>query len=27
MIQLYNNYCSAKRCLECSIGLSIIRSL
>jgi Protein of unknown function (DUF2851) len=26
LIQLYNNYCSAKRCLECSIGLNIIRS-
>jgi len=26
MIQLYNNYCTAKRCLECSIGLNIIRS-
>jgi hypothetical protein len=26
MIQLYNNYCSAKRCLECSIGLNIIKS-
>lgn len=26
MLQLYNNYCSAKRCLECTIGLNIIRS-
>ena len=26
MIQLYNNYCSAKRCLECSIGLNIIKA-
>lgn len=26
MLQLYNNYCSRKRCLECSIGLNIIRS-
>jgi hypothetical protein len=26
LIQLYNHYCSRKRCLECSIGLSIIRS-
>lgn len=26
MLQLFNNYCSRKRCLECSIGLSIIRS-
>jgi hypothetical protein len=25
LIQLYNNYCSSKRCLECSIGLSIIK--
>jgi len=25
-IQLFRNYCSSKRCLECSIGLSIIRS-
>lgn len=27
MIQLYNNYCSKKRCLECSIGLSIIKPI
>jgi hypothetical protein len=27
MIQLYNHYCSAKRCLECPIGLSIIRTV
>jgi hypothetical protein len=26
LLQLYNNYCVNKRCLECSIGLSIIRS-
>lgn len=26
LLQLYNGYCSAKRCLECSIGLNIIRS-
>jgi hypothetical protein len=26
LIQLYNSYCSRKRCLECSIGLSIIRA-
>ena len=26
LLQLYNNYCSCKRCLECSIGLSILRS-
>lgn len=25
MIQLYNNYCTKKRCLECSIGLSSIK--
>jgi len=25
LIQLYNNYCSSKRCLECSIGLSILK--
>lgn len=25
-IQLYNNYCSKKRCLDCAIGLSIIKS-
>jgi hypothetical protein len=25
-IQLFRSYCSSKRCLECSIGLSIIRS-
>jgi hypothetical protein len=25
-IQLFRHYCSSKRCLECSIGLSIIRS-
>lgn len=26
LIQLYNNYCSRKRCLECTIGLNIIRA-
>ena len=26
MLQLYNNYCSHTRCLECSIGLSILKS-
>lgn len=26
LLQLYNAYCSNKRCLECAIGLSIIRS-
>ncbi len=27
MLQLYNNYCINKRCLECSIGLSILKSI
>lgn len=26
LLQLYNGYCSSKRCLDCSIGLNIIRS-
>ena len=26
LLQLYNQFCSRKRCLECAIGLSIIRS-
>ncbi len=26
LIQLYNNYCTARRCLECTVGLNIIRS-
>ena len=26
LLQLYNNYCTEKRCLECSVGLNIIRS-
>lgn len=26
LIQLFNKYCSSKRCLECAVGLSIIRS-
>ncbi len=26
MIQLYNSYCSKKRCLECSVGLGILKS-
>ncbi|MBS1774440.1 MAG: DUF2851 family protein [Bacteroidetes bacterium] len=25
MIQLFNSYCSKKRCLECSIGLSLLK--
>ena len=25
LLQLYNNYCSGKRCLECSVGLNIIK--
>ncbi len=25
-IQLFNNYCTEKRCLECAIGLSLLRS-
>ncbi len=25
LLQLYNNYCSNKRCLECSIGLGILK--
>jgi hypothetical protein len=25
LVQLYNSYCIQKRCLECSVGLSIIR--
>ncbi|WP_345082058.1 DUF2851 family protein [Nemorincola caseinilytica] len=25
LIQLYNNYCSRKRCLDCTIGLGIMR--
>jgi len=25
LLQLYNNYCRRKRCLECAIGLSIIK--
>ena len=25
-IQLYNNYCTKKRCLDCAIGLSVIKS-
>jgi hypothetical protein len=25
LLQLYNNYCSSKRCLECTVGLNIIR--
>lgn len=27
LLQLYNNYCSSKRCLECTIGLNVIRSV
>lgn len=26
LLQLYNNYCAKKRCLDCAIGLSIMRS-
>lgn len=26
LIQLYNGYCTGKRCLDCAVGLSIIRS-
>jgi hypothetical protein len=26
LLQLYNNYCSNKRCLECSVGLNIIKT-
>jgi hypothetical protein len=26
LLQLYNNYCTAKRCLECTIGLNILRT-
>jgi hypothetical protein len=26
LLQLFNNYCSKKRCLECAIGLSILKS-
>jgi hypothetical protein len=26
LLQLYNGYCSGKRCLECSIGLNIIKT-
>ena len=25
LLQLYNNYCTARRCLDCTIGLNIIR--
>jgi hypothetical protein len=25
LLQLYNNYCGARRCLECTVGLNIIR--
>jgi hypothetical protein len=25
LIQLYNNYCTHRRCLECTVGLNIIR--
>lgn len=27
LIQLYNGYCTPRKCLECAIGLSIIRSV
>lgn len=26
LLQLYNNYCSPKRCLECTIGLNILKN-
>jgi hypothetical protein len=26
LLQLYNNYCSNRRCLDCTVGLNIIRS-
>ncbi len=26
LLQLFNRYCSRKRCLECAVGLSVIRS-
>jgi hypothetical protein len=26
LIQLYNNYCSPRRCLECTVGLNIIKA-
>lgn len=26
LIQLYNNYCSKKRCLDCAVGLSLLKS-
>jgi hypothetical protein len=26
LLQLYNSYCSSRRCLECTIGLNIIKS-
>jgi hypothetical protein len=26
MIQLYNNYCTKKRCLECSVGLALLKN-
>jgi hypothetical protein len=26
LLHLYNHYCAARRCLECSIGLHIVRS-
>ncbi|MBX2906499.1 MAG: DUF2851 family protein [Taibaiella sp.] len=26
MIQLYNNYCSGRKCLDCAIGLSILKN-
>jgi len=26
LIQLFNNYCGSKRCLECAVGLNIIKS-
>jgi len=26
LIEWYNHYCSAKRCLECNIGATLVRS-
>ncbi len=27
LIQLYNNYCGSKRCLECTVGLNILKAV
>lgn len=26
LLQLYNNYCSSRRCLECAVGLNVIKA-